>query len=81
MKTALLSTLVVLLAAPSFAEGTGTTATLSPEVAQRVADLRKYGDRFEKAIRLIEAEAAKPTWGWVDCAHEGIAMVVLLPES
>ena len=80
MKTALFATLLVLAAAPAFAQD-AAPATLSPEVAQRVAELRQYGDRFEKAIRLIEAEAAKPTWGWDDCSHEGIAMVVLLPES
>jgi hypothetical protein len=35
-----------------------------------VSHLRKYGDRFETAIRLIEAEAAKPSWGWDDeCGH------------
>jgi hypothetical protein len=35
-----------------------------------VSYLREYGERFEKAIRLIEAEAAKPGWGWDDdCGH------------
>lgn len=41
-----------------------------PEVSDGIADLRRYGDRFEKAIRLIEEEAQKPGWsGTLPCDH------------
>jgi hypothetical protein len=36
----------------------------SGEVSDGALYLRKHGSRFEAAIRLIEAEAAKPEWGW-----------------
>lgn len=62
---------VALLALPAAAETPEPRVTLPPDVAQRVAELRTYGDRFEKTIRLIEAEAAKPGWGWEDgCSHD-----------
>jgi type IV secretory pathway TrbF-like protein len=35
-----------------------------------IDSLRTHSGRFEKAIRLIETEAAKPNWGWDDgCDH------------
>ena len=42
----------------------GTAQTLSPASGETVLDLKRYGDRFEKALLLIEREAAKPDWGW-----------------
>ncbi len=36
----------------------------SPVSGEDRLDLRRYGKRFEKALRLIEKEAAKPDWGW-----------------
>jgi hypothetical protein len=33
--------------------------------------LARHGDRYEKAMKLIEAEALKPGWGWEDgCGHD-----------
>jgi hypothetical protein len=40
-----------------------------------------YGDRFEDAIRLIEAEARKPEWGWASCSHDHTVAALALPES
>jgi len=54
---------------------------LPAELTQRIAELRSYGDRFEDAIRLIEAEAAKPDWGWDSCGHERRETILVLPES
>jgi len=53
---------------------------LSPPIAQRIAELRQYGDRFENAIRLIEAEAAKPKWGWEGPDRIDETATVILPE-
>jgi hypothetical protein len=40
--------------------------------SNEVPDLAAYGDRFQAAIRLLEAESAKPEWGWEDgCDHTG----------
>ncbi len=36
--------------------------SVSPEILSRISDLWVYDDRFEKAIRMIEAEALRPTW-------------------
>ena len=59
-----------------------SSASLPPDVARRVAELRRYGDRFTKAIRLIEAEAAKPSWAWEDeCGHGDFAQMGRAPES
>jgi hypothetical protein len=54
---------------------------LPTEITQRIAELRSYGDRFEDAIRLIEAEARKPDWGWASCGHERRETILALPES
>ncbi len=57
-------------ASASDANGNGllsqSARTGNPETELRLADLRAYGHRFEKAIRLIEQEAAKPDWSWGD---------------
>lgn len=54
---------------PREATGAASAAlppSVSPEILARISDFWAYGDRFEKAIRLIEAEASKPSWGWDD---------------
>ena len=44
---------------------------LAPDVQASIAELRKHGARFEKAIRQIEAEARKPNWSpTADCDHQ-----------
>jgi len=44
---------------------------LPADVQAGIAELRKHGTRFEKAIRQIEAEARKPSWSAsVDCDHQ-----------
>jgi hypothetical protein len=54
---------------------------LPADIAQRIAELRSYGDRFEDAIRLIEAEATRPDWGWASCGHDWTETILALPES
>ena len=54
---------------------------LPPDVAARVAALRAYGDRFDAAIKLIEAEAAKPIWGDYDCDTSDLAEIALVPTN
>lgn len=49
---------------------------LCPEVVQGVAALRRYGHRYDKAIELIQVEAAKPSWGWHSCEQSGDRIVV-----
>lgn len=35
--------------------------------------LRPHGGRFEKTIRLIKLEMARPHWGWEDdCGHSDL---------
>jgi len=53
---------------------------LPPPIAQRIAELRHYGDRFDKAIRLIEAEVAKPKWGWEGPDRLNETATIFLPE-
>jgi hypothetical protein len=54
---------------------------LPPDVAARVAALRAYGDRFDSAIKLIEAEAAKPLWADYDCDTSDLAEIALVPTN
>lgn len=36
-----------------------------------VLDLKAYGERFERTIKMVEAEATIPSWGWEDgCGHD-----------
>ncbi len=36
-----------------------------------VMDLAPYGARFERTIKMLEAESAMPDWGWEDgCGHD-----------
>lgn len=81
-RTVLFATLLALSGAPGVAQDVESTGRvlLPPDVAQRVAELRTHGDRFEKAIRLIEAQAALPEWGWIGCGHGGVADLHF-PES
>lgn len=50
-----------LIADPAMAE---TPATLSPEVTERVHDLRAHGGRFDAAVALIEAESQIAAYRW-----------------
>lgn len=54
---------------------------LPADITQRIDELRSYGDRFEDAIRLIEAEARKPDWSWASCGHDRGETILALPES
>ncbi|MBF9059568.1 hypothetical protein HKCCSP123_10285 [Rhodobacterales bacterium HKCCSP123] len=63
-------TLSLSLAAAMFLSGAGgvlaedadVAAGLSPDILDRIAELRTHGDRFDLAIRQIIAEAARPAW-------------------
>lgn len=43
---------------------------LPVDVAARVMELQKHGDRFEATIRAIFAEAMKPDWTFEDSGQE-----------
>lgn len=88
LKIATISTLLAMSAFQVSAQGAtdqdfsiGAEAVLPPDVVERIAVLRQYGDRFEKAIRLIEAEALKPHWSSGDCGHTAALSEPFLPES
>ena len=56
-------------------------SVLPEDVAARVAELEKHGERFEPAIRAIIAEARKPTWGFDDCGHDTSHLASFAPHS
>ncbi len=88
-KFLILATLLSTTAVPTVAQeqpeelrrNLSSTVELPDDVAARVEELRAHGDRFATAIRLIEQEAMKPTWGWDGCEHSGEVMYAQLPES
>lgn len=43
--------------------------------AGAVEDLRGHGDRFDKAIGLIEAAALAPDWNWEETCEEDRELV------
>ena len=56
-------------------------SVLPADVAARVAELQKHGERFEPVIRAIVAEALKPTWGFNDCGHDTAHITAVAPHS
>jgi len=81
-RIAFVATVFATCASVSWAqEAPHSDAQLPADIAERVAELRSYGDRFEDAIRLIEAEAKKPDWGWASCGHDPGETILGLPES
>ena len=81
-KILLVATVIATCASTSIAQDAlDMDLQLPADVAERVAELRAYGDRFAEAIRLIEAEANKPDWGWASCGHDHTVVSLALPES
>lgn len=81
-KIVIVATVIAACASAATAQDAyGADMQLPAEVAARVAELRGYGDRFEDAIRLIEAEARRPDWGWTSCGHDHNDFTLALPES
>ena len=81
-KIIIVATVIATCASAATAQDTSDADMQLPaDVAARVAELRGYGDRFEDAIRLIEAEARKPDWGWTSCGHDHTFVLLALPES
>ena len=81
-KIFLIATIIAACTSAAAAQDAVRTDThLAADVAEGIAKLRAYGDRFEDAIRLIEAEATKPEWGWASCSHEPTFVDFDLPES
>ena len=56
-------------------------SVLPTDVALRVAELQKHGERFEPVIRAIFAEATKPAWGFDDCGHDAANAEAVAPHS
>ena len=56
-------------------------SVLPADVAARVIELQRYGDRFEPAIREIIAEAMKPTWSFDNCGHDIALIAAVAPDS
>lgn len=71
-KAPFVSTIFAIVAFQASADGTHShdLSTLPPDVAARVIELQKYGDRFESAIHGILAEATKPSWTFDGCGHD-----------
>lgn len=69
MKRAILATALSLAASAALASDAETLCGdgLAPEVAAGLERLRQHGDRFDAAIRLIEAEAQKPDFTGATC--------------
>lgn len=81
-KTVFIATLIATCATMAWAqEAPRFDGELPTDIAERIAELRSYGDRFEDTIRLIEAEANKPLWGWASCTHDRGETILALPES
>lgn len=68
-------------AATAITEGDTGAAQLPADVALRVADLWAYGDRYEAAIRGIEAANATPDWGWGSDCHDIVLSATIAPGS
>lgn len=49
---------------------------LPADVAARVIELQKHGDRFEATIRAIFVEAMKPDWTFYDSGQETTEITV-----
>jgi hypothetical protein len=88
IRIALISAFATSTALGAFAqEASHSDADLSVEVAlparvaEHVAELRDYGDRFEKAIRQIEAQADRPSWSWDECESSAGPGASVEPES
>ena len=76
-RTILIATVLIAKALPVAADtASPDVRPLPAHVAAGVAELRTYGTRFDKVIAAIEAEAAKPSWGWDggECGHDGDEM-------
>ena len=56
-------------------------SVLPADVAARVVELQKHGERFEPAIRAIFAASAKPTWRFEGCEHDATLATAELPNS
>lgn len=70
---ATLITLLLATASPVSAQSSVATASaayslefLPPDIAEQVAYLMTFGDRYDKAIQQILLDAAKPDWSWND---------------
>ncbi len=72
LKSTFFSTILVAVAIHASADSAHThdLSDLPSDVAARVIELQKHGDRFEAAIDAIMAEAMKPSWTFDDCGHE-----------
>ena len=82
-KTALISTLFATVALQVSAEPLDhyDLSVLPADVAERVVELQKHGERFESAIRAIFTAAAKPAWGSDDCGHQTVDIASFAPHS
>ncbi|AUH66934.1 hypothetical protein [Paracoccus zhejiangensis] len=49
---------------------------LPADVAARVIEMQKHGDRFEATIRAIFVEAMKPDWTFEDSGQESADITV-----
>ena len=82
-KTTIISTIFAVAAFQTSAEPRNEydLSALPADVAQRVAELQKHGERFEPVIRAIFAEATKPAWGFDDCGHDAANAEAVAPHS
>lgn len=83
IKTTIISTIFATLAFQASGEPLNDydLSVLPEDVAARVAELQKHGDRFEPAIRAIFAAATKPTWAFDDCGHETADVAAVAPQT
>ncbi len=83
LKATFFSTIFVAVAIHASADSSHThdLSNLPSDVAARVIELQKYGDRFEAAINGILAEAMKPSWTFDGCGHESSEIQQGEPQS
>lgn len=72
MKVLITVVTAAVIGMPAFAQDTTSFETnllpMPEHVKTSIAELRKFGDRYEKAIAAIESQWSKPLWiDGIDC--------------
>lgn len=82
-RATIISTIFVAAAFQVSADPTnGYDLSIIPEdVAARVIEMQKHGDRFEATIRAIFIEAMKPDWTFEDSGQETSEITVTAEQN